>query len=375
MQKRILPITSLKEGMLLGEDVVNSNGVVIMQQGAKLNDELIEKIAKFHYAQNVYVFTKETKQKDIDQNLENLMRVYEEEKKKEERRLKRRKTYASQIEELSLRLKESIFIENIESKSFNRELNHIIFDLKKLATDYYNIFSVILSDGNVENYLYEHTIRSTIISFLLGKWMGITNDQLNLLVKASLLKDIGKVKTPKNILVKPEKLTANEFKEIKKHPLYSYAIIKDIENMEKAVCEAILQHHEREDGSGYPLGIKGQEISQLARIMTIGDMFTAMTTKRVYAEKISPFKVLNEFQQSAFDKLHMGVVMTFIKNFSEYYLNAEVKLSDNRKGHIIRLDLAEINKPLIKLTDGNFIDLKKERSIEITDVIDKLFND
>lgn len=375
MQKRILPITSLKEGMLLGEDVVNSNGVVIMQQGVKLTENLIEKIAKFHYAQNVYVFTKEEKQKDIDKNLENLMKIYEEEKQKEERRLKRRKVYANQIEDLSIRIKDYLFVEDIDSKNFNRELNHIIFDLKKLATDYYNIFSVILSDGNIEKYLYEHTVRSTIISFLLGKWMNLSNEDLNLLIKASLLKDIGKVKTPKNILEKPEKLTPTEFKEIKKHPLYSYAIIKDVENMEKKVCEAILQHHEREDGSGYPLGIKGQEISQLAKIITIGDMFTAMTTKRVYAEKISPFKVLNEFQQSAFDKLHMGVVMTFIKNFSEYYLNAEVKLSDKRKGHIVRLDLGEISKPLIKLTDGSFIDLKVKRSVEITDVIDRLFNE
>lgn len=274
-----------------------------------------------------------------------------------------------------MRLKKSIFIENIESKSFNRELNHIIFDLKKLATDYYNIFSVILSDGNVENYLYEHTVRSTIISFLLGKWMGINNEQLNLLIKASLLKDIGKVKTSRDILEKPEKLTTNEFKEIKKHPLYSYALIKNIENIEKSVCEVVLQHHEREDGSGYPLGIKGQEISQMTKIVTIGDMFTAMTAKRVYAEKLSLFKVLNEFQQSAFDKLHMGVVMTFIKNFSEYYLNAEVKLSDNSQGHIIRLDLSEINKPLIKLRNGAFVDLKIERNIEIVDVIDRLFNE
>ncbi len=368
-------MTSLKEGMLLGEDIVDRNGVVIMQQGAILNKKLIDKIVKFHFAQNVYVFTKEKKETGMDQNLENLMKVYKEEKKKEERRLKRRQTYASQIEDLSMRLKKSIFIENIESKSFNRELNHIIFDLKKLATDYYNIFSVILSDGNVENYLYEHTVRSTIISFLLGKWMGINNEQLNLLIKASLLKDIGKVKTSRDILEKPEKLTTNEFKEIKKHPLYSYALIKNIENIEKSVCEVVLQHHEREDGSGYPLGIKGQEISQMTKIVTIGDMFTAMTAKRVYAEKLSPFKVLNEFQQSAFDKLHMGVVMTFIKNFSEYYLNAEVKLSDNSQGHIIRLDLNEINKPLIKLRNGAFVDLKIERNIEIVDVIDRLFNE
>jgi HD-GYP domain-containing protein (c-di-GMP phosphodiesterase class II) len=372
MKRKIVSTLDLKEGMLLGEDVINKNGIVMLQAGKKLDEDLIRKILAFHYSDNIFIFVEEEENK-IDEKLSQLMKLYEEEKKVNEKRLKRRKKYAGDIQSLSERLKENIFIEEIDENDFDRELRHIIFDVKKLATDCYNIFSVILSEGRIENYLYEHTIRSTIISFLLGKWMKFDEMELNTIVKASLLKDIGKLKTPKEILEKPGKLLPAEFKEIKKHPLFSYAALKNVKSIDNKVCEIILHHHEREDGSGYPMGLKGSDINILAKVVAIGDIFTAMTTRRVYADKISPFKVIEEFQQSAFDKLHMGVVMTFVKNFCEYYINAKVRLSDDRMGNIIRLDMSEISKPLIKLTSGEFIDLKTNRNIEIVDVIDKLF--
>lgn len=373
MQRKMKPISTLSEGMVLGEDIVTKNGVIVLQQGISLTNELIEKIKSFHHSENVYVFQKEDKQQDMSEKFKNLIKDYEEEQKSIERRKKKRKFYAGQIEMLANKLKESIFIEEAQSKVFNRELNHIIFDIKKLTTDCYNIFSVILSEGNVENYLYEHTIKSALVSCMLGKWMKVEADDLNVIIKGSLLKDIGKIRIQKEILEKTEKLLPQEFKEIKKHPLYSYAIIKDIEKVDRKVCEIVLQHHEREDGSGYPLGIKGEEINMLSKIVSIGDIFAAMISNRVYAKKLSPFKVLTEFQQDAFDKLHMGVVMTFIKNFSEYYINAKVKLSNGENGRIIRLDMSEISKPLIKTSKGEFVDLKNKRDIEITDILDKLF--
>lgn len=90
-------------------------------------------------------------------------------------------------------------------------------------------------------------------------------------------------------------------------------------------------------------------------------------------KKNSPFKVIEEFQRFSFDKLHMGVVMTFIKNFTEYYINAKVKLSNDMIGQIVRLDMSEISKPLIKLSNGQFLDLKVSRNIEILDVMDKVY--
>lgn len=372
MEKKIIPTLELKEGMVLGEDVINKNGIIMLQAGLKLNEDLIRKIRAFHYSDNIFIFVKKEEKKS-DENVLNLMEAYEKEQKLNEKRIKRRKKYAGDIKSMSERLKENIFVENIEEKEFNKELKHIMFDVKKMATDCYNIFSVILSEGDLDNYLYEHTIRSTIISFLLGKWMKLEEEELNTIVKASLLKDIGKLKTPKEILSKPGKLLPSEFKEIKKHPLFSYAALKNLESVEKKVLEIILHHHEKEDGSGYPMGLRGTEINPLAKVVAIGDIFTAMTTKRVYAERVSPFRVIEEFEKSAFDKLHMGVVMTFIKNFGEYYINARVRLSDERMGQIIRLDMSEISKPLVKLNSGEFIDLKVKRDIEITDVIDKLF--
>ena len=369
-----MSLMELKEGMILGEDVINKQGIIMLKEGTKLNDVLLKRVKMLHYSDKIYILVEiQIKDKFVNENLNDLVQVYEEEQKHNEKRIKKRRKYASEVAKLANELKEHIYIENIDEEQFNKKLKHIIFDIKKLANDCYNIFSVILSDSSVDDYLYEHTVRSTIVSYLLAKWMKVEEEDQNIIIKASLLKDLGKLKTPKEILDKPGKLLPNEFKEIKKHPLFSYASVKNLSSISKKECEIILQHHEKEDGSGYPLGLKNEEISLLSKIVTIGDMFTAMTSNRIYAEKNSPFKVIEEFQRFSFDKLHMGVVMTFIKNFTEYYINAKVKLSNDMIGQIVRLDMSEISKPLIKLSNGQFLDLKVSRNIEILDVMDKVY--
>lgn len=372
MEKKLISIMDLEESMILGEDLINKNGMIMLGSGTKLNKDLLKKVRTLHYSDKIYILS-ETKfeNKNLDIFIDNYD-DYKEEQIKNEKKIKKRKKYANKIAKLANELNEKIYIELIKDEEFHKNFKHIVFDIKKLANDPYNIFSVILSDNSIENYLYEHTIRSTIISTFLAQWMKLKDEEINIIIEASLLKDIGHLKTPKEILNKPGKLLNSEFKEIKKHPLFSYAKVKNLGNISKTHCEIILQHHEREDGSGYPLGLKNEEINILSKIVTIGDMFTAMTSKRIYSEKNSPFKVIEEFQKSSFDKLHMGVVMTFTNKFTEYYINAKVKLSNNLIGQIVRIDMSEISKPLIKLSNGDFLDLKVNRDIEIFDIIDKV---
>lgn len=122
---------------------------------------------------------------------------------------------------------------------------------------------------------------------------------------AACMHDIGKINTPIEILQKPGKLTDEEFNIIKQHPVDSYAILKD--KFGERVALAALQHHERLDGTGYPKGLKGEEISMDARILAVADVFDAMTCKRTYNEPKPPIEVVSYLEQLT-DKYDANII-------------------------------------------------------------------
>lgn len=130
--------------------------------------------------------------------------------------------------------------------------------------------------------------------------------------KAATLHDIGKINTPTEILLKPGKLTEEEFEVIKKHPIDSYEILK--ESCSSRVTQAVLQHHEKLDGTGYPYGLKGDEIGDDARIIAIADVFDAMTSIRSYHEAARDDYVLEyiESHPEAFDMRFVNILKKLV---------------------------------------------------------------
>ena len=114
-----------------------------------------------------------------------------------------------------------------------------------------------------------------------------------------MLHDIGKLKIDPKILNKKGKLTDEEFEEIKKHPVLGYEIVKDMDLPEK-IKEAVLMHHEKINGTGYPSGLKGEEISNYAKIVSICDIYDAMTSTRTYRKRFCPFQVIRNFERQNF---------------------------------------------------------------------------
>jgi len=138
------------------------------------------------------------------------------------------------------------------------------------------------------DYLSLHIVNTTILALLLGKRLGYSAVKLINLAMASLLFDIGMLKVPAYIVEKEEKLTADEFNQIKTHPIYSYQVISRDLNLPVEIARVGLEHHERYDGTGYPRRLKGQEISEMSRIIAIIDTYEAITKQRVYREKKNP---------------------------------------------------------------------------------------
>lgn len=134
-------------------------------------------------------------------------------------------------------------------------------------------------------YTFGHQHRVALLAVAIGKELGLAKQELEIIQVASLLHDIGKAAVPAELLVKPSKLTTQEFELIKCHPQAGYDVLKDIpfiESLGKDVAIIVLQHHERIDGSGYPQGLKNDEIEPESKILSVADIFEAMSSHRPY---------------------------------------------------------------------------------------------
>ncbi|MCP4912479.1 MAG: HD-GYP domain-containing protein [Oligoflexia bacterium] len=154
-----------------------------------------------------------------------------------------------------------------------------------------------------DHYTYGHSMRVTYYSLVLGKEIGLDDEELYDLEMASLFHDIGKIGVPDEVLCKPARLTEEEFIVMKSHPEKSAEILEGFKPFEKAGKYA-RHHHERYDGRGYPDGMKGEEIPLFSRIILIADTFDAMTSTRPYRKGLPyevAFEELHEFSGSQFD--------------------------------------------------------------------------
>jgi len=174
-------------------------------------------------------------------------------------------------------------------------------------------------------------------------------------------------KTPRtieNAIAELSKKFSNEtLRGLKKHPVYGYRILQN-SKLPQAVKVATLMHHEKFDGKGYPLGKGAEHIDKITSIVSICDIYEAMTADRVYRARESPFSVLEQFQKGRFGSLHGGYNMLFIEKIASSFIGNTVILSNGEQGHIIHLDRQNLSKPLIQC--GNkFVDLATTENISI----------
>ena len=221
-----------------------------------------------------------------------------------------------------------------------------------------DVFDMLHNMRQVNDSSYAHSLNVAIISRIIGKWLHFSNEELDTLTLAGLLHDIGKTKIPDEVLNKDGKLTDEEFQMIRNHPKYGYDILKS-QPLNSHIKKAALMHHERCDGSGYPMGLTMEEIDDYALIIAIADVYDAMTAARSYRAPLCPFEVIAEFEKDGLQKYKPKYILTFLENIANAYQNNRVMLSDGTSARIVLLNHRRLSKPLVQLDDGACIDLEK----------------
>jgi HD-GYP domain-containing protein (c-di-GMP phosphodiesterase class II) len=204
-----------------------------------------------------------------------------------------------------------------------------------------------------------------IISRVCGGWIGIYDEkELDVLTMCGLYHDIGKSLVPHYILTKPDRLNDEEFARMAEHPLLGYNLLMD-EEVDRRIKLAALQHHERNDGTGYPYGLSKEFISPFSKIIAITDVYDAMTADRCYRAGICPFEVIAQFQREDKAKYDQNILQVFLENIAESYMGSGVLLSDNSRGIISMIYKNALSQPLVKLDDGSFVDMSKRTDLFI----------
>ncbi len=227
------------------------------------------------------------------------------------------------------------------------------------------IMAMMLNVQEIDTTTFKHCVNVAIISRVCGGWMGITDEkELDVLTMCGLYHDIGKSLVPHSILTKPSALTADEFARMAEHPLLGYNLLGDV-NIDRRIKLAALQHHERNDGTGYPYGLTKDFISPFSKIVAITDVYDAMTADRCYKAGICPFEVIAQFQREDKSKYDQNVLQVFLKNIAQSYIGTGVLLSDGSRGIIAMINERALSSPLIKLDDGTFVDLRERTELYI----------
>ena len=221
--------------------------------------------------------------------------------------------------------------------------------LKLEKFDPVTIFSCINFPRPMDEGLQRHSLNVALLNGMQAEWLGLSSNDVNTLVLAGLLHDIGKTMVPEEILNAPRRLTDEEVAVMRNHPVYSAELLRG--KFDDNVRLAARHHHEKLNGAGYPDGLTGAEIGFFARITAISDIYDAMVSERSYKEARLPLSVFDMLYQEEFDGLDRNLVITFLKNMRERYTNRQVVMSNGRRGEILYIPLNDADHPIIRQDD------------------------
>ena len=331
-------IDQLREGMILGKDIYDQYGSLILPKHS--------------------ILTKNTIVKMNNHQIKQVSIIYPEEFKKFE------ETVLQSVNHLKESLND-IILKN--EKIDVQELIKEIEDIEKQSKNSMHIFDMLQLMRGYDDATYIHCVNVALICSMMGRWLNFPKEEIQVLTVCGLLHDIGKLMIPEEIIKKPSNLSKNEFAIVKMHPSLGYEILKD-EKLDKRIIQAVYAHHERCDGKGYPRGLKEEDLDDFTKIVTIADVYDAMTSNRVYRGGICPFDVIEEFRIEGFQKYDVRYLLIFLERVVETYINKRVRLSNNKQGRIVMINRQMLSRPVVRVGDM-YIDLSKNYNLKIESIL------
>lgn len=348
--------------MKLAKNVYNyDNHQLLVGAGTVLTDETISRLA---YYSIIDVHIDETYQPEPAAEEETADNSYVERL----RQTPQFKKFKADFEDNADRFEKRI--NQVVKKNGDLHVDTLVDPVLKMVDETGNpssVFDMLHALRSYDDLTYMHSINVSLICNVMGQWLKFPEEEVRVLTAAGLLHDIGKILVPGDLIAKPSRLTKHEYAIVQRHAYEGYMVLKDLD-INDHIKNAALMHHERMDGSGYPLHLKGEQIDPYAKIVAIADVYDAMTSPRVYRGALCPFVAIALFEKEGLQKYETQYILTFLECIVNTYLLNRVKLSNGMEGEIVFINRDVLSKPTIKVGDA-YVDLTQYPDITIEKII------
>ena len=359
-------LKNLKPGMVIEEDIFCSESVrLLVKGGTLLNKDMLEKLKKVNKDSDKIFITNRSyitlikenaslARKNSSQLPTSFVGILQE--GANAKRIEREKEtgFDKATQSTVELLNEIVEDTNLDEESIARFSDAISTKLD--SSDASTVFELINNLAPVDEYLQRHCVNTGLLNGLFGRWLGMNKEEIDRLVLIGSLHDVGKAQMPRGLLTASRKLTLSEFEVIKYHPVKAYDVLAVMSNDIRRACRG---HHEKFDGSGYPDGLKGNDIMLESRITAISDVYDAIVSRRSYKNAQSPFAVLATLQSMSKTHFDPELIDLFMKHMPNELIGKQVLLSDDSVGIIHAINPKNIEFPEV-LVSGMFVKTNKQ---------------
>lgn len=333
---RIMSIEKVEPGMQVGRPIYGANGKTLLANGVKLTSKYIERIKDLGIAV-VYIYDESVGDIQVDDVIS------------EKTRFEAIKVTKEAMTNIKLN-------PALNLTSINEAVNDIIDELLNNTDTMVNLVDI----RTMNDYTFGHSVNVAVLSLITAITMGFNKDKLRILGAGALFHDVGKTAVPENILIKTTPLTDDEEKLLEEHTTIGFHILRKIESLSLQVAHIALQHHEHYDGTGYPRKIKGDEINEFARIITVADIYDRLTSGRVWAgrSRLSSLQAVELVIANSGKFFAPEVVKHFIHTIALFPVGTLVMLNTQEKAVVVETFREYPTRPRVRLlvnSQGNRI--------------------
>jgi HD-GYP domain-containing protein (c-di-GMP phosphodiesterase class II) len=343
---KLIRVSALVPGMIVAKDIFDTTGLLMLNEGSILTAELITKL-EYWGLEEAFIEEPSPSLKEQQE-----IAITPQIKAAHERAI-----------DLTGNLMSTPDIKDGDSLIFKGMVGDIESQIQLNSNVVLNLCHLKIHD----NYLYSHAVNVSIVAMIIGRELRLDDITLKNLGLAALLHDFGMTKIDKSVYDQIRKLTAEEWAEIKRHPVYGYELLSGSEDISEEVLLGIRQHHERFNGSGYPDGLSGESIHLFGRIIAVADVYDACLSLRKHRQRMTPYETLKNLlgESRLFD---IKILKALVTSMAIYPIGSFVKLNTGEVAKVIGINHGFPFRPEIRIyLDRNHQTLEKPIRINLAD--------
>lgn len=332
---RLITVGKCQTGVKLGKSIYNEHGSVLLAAGTELTAPLLSGLKRYNIF-TIYI------EDEISEGIE-IVEALPEELRNE----------AINVVTDGLNTIAELRTANIQgmikTEKAIRSFKKIFKDILACLKDNQTVLNLLATTKIHDNYLYNHCVNVTIYSCQLAIGNGLPIKNIEEIGLGAMLHDLGKLYIPPEILNKPGQLTNEEFDIVKKHSQAGFDILRKVHEIPIPVAHCAYQHHERLDGTGYPRGLKDNDIHKYSKILSVADVFDAVTSHRVYRPAMLPHTGLELLYAGSGTQFESRQIELFKSCIAIYPQGLTVKLNDGRTGIVTNYNFNAAGRPNVRI--------------------------